>query len=136
MSIEWISTQHTEKTQYSHQAHCKSNDESVIKKAVDETVEKSISYLDENIRDDSLYFLVEWKSDDSSLTIFVSDDTKQKESLHIVRCSFDCQTDGNNINGDTIQYWTRDLLTTSANFIRFSLVAIFSQGDRQRTVLL
>jgi hypothetical protein len=136
MSIEWISTQHTEKTQYSHRAHCNSNDQSVIKKAVDQTVEKAIGYLDDNIRDDSLYFLVEWKSDDSSLTIFVSDDTKHKESLHLVRCTFDCASEEKGIDGDSIQYWTRDLLTTSADFIRFSLVAIFSKGDRQRTVLL
>jgi len=136
MSIEWVSTRHTEKTQYSHQAYCKSNDNNILKQAVNRTVEKAIGYLDENIRDDSMYFLVEWKAEDSSLTIFVSDDTKQSESLHIVHCTLDCLAKGDHIDTDNIQYWTRDLLTTSADFIRFSLVAIFSQGNRKQTVLL
>ncbi|MGS2717288.1 hypothetical protein ACVBE9_03895 [Eionea flava] len=144
IQMEWTTEKNTDNTQTVYYSHCKNNNEAAIKHAVNQTLEKAISYLYDNIQDDSLYFLVEWNNDDQSLAVVVTDDSKQKESKHKVHCDF--SEIGNSkvvdentpspIDVSSIQYWARDLLTTDTQYIRFSLVAIFSQGDRQKTQLL
>lgn len=142
--MEWTTETNTENTQTVYYSHCKNNDDAAIKNAVNQTIEKAISYLYDNIQDDSLYFLVEWDNDKQALTVVVTDDSKQKESQHKVHCDFSEKGASTSSDEDTsspidvssIQYWARDLLTTDTQYIRFSLVAIFSQGDRQKTQLL
>lgn len=138
--MEW--TTQTNDAQINHYSRCESSDEPTVKEAVKQTVEKAISYLYDNINDDSLYFLVEWDSTNSSLKIVVTDETKNNESQHHVCCDFFAENNNtgekqtHTIDVSSIQYWARDILTTDTQYIRFSLVAIFSQGNRQHTQLL
>lgn len=135
MSLTWETTQTDHPSQQMHSAICLSTDENAIKEAIDNSLHKAISLLGENIEDDSLYFLVEWKNN-SEFTIVVSDDSKQEISPSIVYCRLTIPTEKKNYFNEKIRYWTRDYLTTSNDFIHFSLVAIFSQGDRKKTELL
>ena len=139
MPLEW-NVNNTDSPRYLHQAVCNEASEAAIKDVIDGSIERAIDCLHENIQDDSLYFLVEWDEVTSSLTIIVTDDSKQKESPHKIVSDFSHVMSGaikdSNVDIDKIQYWVRDFLTTSTGFIRFSLVAIFSRGDRSNTILM
>ncbi|MFT6222083.1 MAG: hypothetical protein ACJA0C_001491 [Candidatus Endobugula sp.] len=147
MPLEW-NVNNTDSPRYLHQAVCNEPNEAAIKDVIDGSIERAIDCLHENIQDDSLYFLVEWNDAESSLTIIVTDDSKQKESPHKIVSDFSRvmgqeigsvmshTTKDSNVDIDKIQYWVRDFLTTSTGFIRFSLVAIFSRGDRNNTLLM
>ena len=143
MPLEW-NVNNTDSPRYLHQTVCNEPNEAAIKEVVDGSIERAIDCLHENIQDDSLYFLVEWNDAESSLTIIVTDDSKQKESPHKIVSDFS-NVMGQvmsgamkdiNVDIEKIQYWVRDFLTTSTGFIRFSLVAIFSRGDRSNTILM
>ena len=139
MPLEW-NVNNTDSPRYLHQTVCNEPNEAAIREVVDGSIERAIDCLHENIQDDSLYFLVEWNDAESSLTIIVTDDSKQKESPHKIVSDFSQVMSGaikdSNVDIDKIQYWVRDFLTTSTGFIRFSLVAIFSRGDRNNTLLM
>ena len=135
MPLEW-NVNNTDSPRYLHQAICNEANEAAIKGVINGSIERAIDCLHENIQDDSLYFLVEWDEATSSLTIIVTDDSKQKESPHKVVSNFEHVIKDSNVDIDKIQYWVRDFLTTSTGFIRFSLVAIFSRGDRNNTLLM
>jgi hypothetical protein len=139
MPLEW-NVNNTDSPRYLHQAVCNEANEAAIKDVIDGSIERAIDCLHENIQDDSLYFLVEWNDAESSLTIIVTDDSKQKESPHKIVSDFSQVMSGamkdSNVDIEKIQYWVRDFLTTSTGFIRFSLVAIFSRGDRNNTLLM
>lgn len=109
--------------------------EDVLKDAIDNSLQKAISLLSENIQDDSLYFLVEW-TNNRNFTIVVSDDTKQKIAPNIVCCKLPIPSEKEAYFNEKIRFWARDYLTTSNDFIHFSLVAVFSFGDRNKTELL
>ena len=135
--MEWTTETNTaQKVQ--HSTHCSLDSSNHIKHIVEQTIEKAISLLHDNIEDDSLYFLVEWDACASNLSVVVTDDTKTKEATHGVCCYFTDRTSDKQEELDVslIHYWVRDLLTTNTAFIRFSLVAIFSHGDRTKTELL
>ena len=135
MPLEW--NVNNTNTQHSlHQTTCKESTEAAIKTTIDGSIERAIDCLHENIQDESLYFLVEWNDTESSLTIIVTDDSKQKESPHKIVSDFRQAIPNSDVDIEKIQYWVRDFLTTSTGFIRFSLVAIFSRGDRNNTVLM
>lgn len=135
MNINWEIINNETTEQNIHQAYCAERDEASIKNAIDTSIEKAVNFLPNNVQDDSLYFLVEWLEDTNTLNIIVTDDSKHKESPEVTRCIFS-HIDKPLIDPEKIQYWTRDFLTTSGGFIRFSLVAIFCCGDRNKTVLL
>jgi len=143
MPLEW-NVNNTDSPRYLHQTVCNEPNEAAIREVVDGSIERAIDCLHENIQDDSLYFLVEWNDAESSLTIIVTDDSKQKESPHKIVSDFsnvmgqvmNGAIKDSNVDIDKIQYWVRDFLTTSTGFIRFSLVAIFSRGDRNNTLLM
>lgn len=137
MPLEWAISQHTETAQNIHQSQYSNTGDTSIKDAVNASLEKAIDLLPNNIQDDSLYFLVEWHSHNNTLSIVVTDDTKQKEAPEVVQCVFatDASTTTDNY-AENIQFLTRDYLTTSGGFIRFSLVAVFGLGERRKVELL
>lgn len=124
-----------------HEASCQAADESAVKLAVIETAHKAAQMLDDNIVDDSLYLLFTWQAESSTLTAVVTDDTKRKDATHIVRCQFPSTIDSTlSVDDDPFSsdliYWIRDYLTTSDEYMRFSLVALFTDGARDTTSML
>ncbi|MFT7405188.1 hypothetical protein [Zhongshania sp.] len=108
-------------------------------------VDKAVSVMPENINDDSLYLIFEF-DDHGVLRIVMTDDTKQQESAYGIACDMSsvtqylAESDYWKFKGepfaDIVKHCIRDYLTTCGAFMRYSLVAVFSEGDRARTELL
>ncbi|MFT7245652.1 MAG: hypothetical protein ACI82A_003023 [Candidatus Azotimanducaceae bacterium] len=113
-----------------HMSECIAQDEGSVRLALGECVEKSISLLQANINDESLYLLFEWCASSSVLSIVVTDSSKKSDSPHIVKCTF------TNLETEDVQYWLRDYFTTCASFMKYSLVAAFHCDKRSQSTLL
>ena len=135
MSLEWKVASNSS-THVTHISVCEDSHELAIKQAMEESVEKAISLLANNIRDDSLYFLIEWHSDTSTVKITVTDDSKTKVSAETVSCQCHIDDSHSSAYALSIQDWVKDYLTTSSSFIRFSLVAVFRLGSQGQSILL
>jgi len=98
--------------------------------AIQMSIDKAVSLLSDNINDNSRYFLVEWDEVNSNLRILVTDDSKQTDSKYVVTCQIPPHT------SDDIKYWVKDYLTTCSEFFKFSLVAVFQCGTRDKLELL
>ena len=113
-----------------HVSECIARDEGGIRLALGECVEKSISLLQANINNESLYLMFEWCASSSVLSIVVTDSSKEIDSPHIVKCTF------TNLETEDVQYWIRDYFTTCASFMKYSLVAAFHCNERSESTLL
>jgi hypothetical protein len=108
-------------------------------------VDKAVSVMAENINDDSLYLIFEF-DDCGVLRIVMTDDSKQQESAYSIACDMSsvtpylAESDYWKFKGerfaDIVKHCISDYLTTCGAFMRYSLVAVFSEGDRARTELL
>jgi hypothetical protein len=118
-------------------AGCEQMGENSHQQAVNQSVDKAIELLPLNIDDDSMYIIFEWDAQQLLLSIAVTDETKTKDAERCVQCRFS-RFDSSDMDDTTedIRYWIRDYLTTCDAFMRFSLIAIFHSGDRQRVDLL
>ena len=70
-----------------HSAIFKELAEAKIKLAIINCIDKAVKLLPKNIGDDSRYFLFEWNVVNSTLTIVVTDDSKENDSRHVVKCT-------------------------------------------------
>ena len=113
---------------------CAGNDEDAIKAGVEAALEKAVSLLDRNVRDDSRYLLCEWDADAARLQVVVSDDSKTKDAPEAVECCFEPFDAA--LDVALLQFLIRDYLTTCTAFLGWSLLAAFHEGDRQRSRLL
>ena len=113
---------------------CAGNDEDAIKAGVEAALEKAVSLLDRNVRDDSRYLLCEWNADAARLQVVVSDDSKTKDAPEVVECRFEPFDVA--LDVALLQFLIRDYLTTCTAFLGWSLLAAFHEGDRQRSRLL
>ncbi|MFT4797754.1 MAG: hypothetical protein ACJAYE_000945 [Candidatus Azotimanducaceae bacterium] len=113
-----------------HISECVAQNEGGIRLALGECVEKSISLLQTNINNESLYLMFEWCALSSILTVVVTDSSKKIDSQHIVKCTFA------KLESEDVQYWLRDYFTTCASFMKYSLVAAFHCDKRSESTLL
>ncbi|RNL60164.1 hypothetical protein D0911_14185 [Zhongshania marina] len=108
-------------------------------------VNKAVDELHSNILDNSLYLLFEFDKN-LVLNIVVTDESKQQESPYRVVCdmaslrSYLLESTHWKFKGeefaDVVKHELRDYLSTCSGFMRYSLVAVFSEGDRAKTELL
>jgi len=121
----------------------------LVAKAVQESIEKAVSFLPDNVADESRYFLFEWDITHSALTIVVTDDTKINDAKFVVKCCMSAlDQEINSIESDSakkekvlehsdfIKYKIKDYLTTCSSFMQFSLVAVFHNKTREKVELL
>jgi len=113
-----------------HHSEYAGTEESGIRLALAECVEKSISLLATNINDESLYLLFEWCTASSVLSIVVTDSTKKLDSAQVVKCGF------SRLDAEDLQYWLGDYFTTCESFMSYSLVAAFHSETRATSALL
>lgn len=136
MALNWT-IENTTDNHIIHSAVCSETSEQSIQAAVDACSEFAFTFLKDNIEDNSMYCLFDWNSSEAQLTITVTDDTKQKDAEHIVKMKFTgFESESAEDQEDTVKYWIKDMLTTSLAFLKFSLVAGFTRGSRQRVELL
>lgn len=139
-------------TQYTvHLSESNDIDDSLVKTAIEECIEKSVSLLAENINEKSMYYLCEWDPVCSMLTIVVTDATKEIDSPNVVKCSFVALDDKFlklqdredskwevlvEKYSENVRNWIRDYLTTCSGFMSYSLVAAFHSESRESSELL
>ncbi|MCK0154546.1 hypothetical protein MWU49_12580 [Alcanivorax sp. S6407] len=136
MTQNWTQQPHNDGAngQTLHAIRCPGDDEMAIKEGLEAALEKAVSLLDRNVRDDSRYLLCEWNADGATLQIVVSDDSKSKDAPEVVECGFDAFD--TRVDVEQVQFLIRDFLTTCTAFLGWSLLAAFHEGDRQRSRLL
>ncbi len=125
-------------------ADCPATADEEIRQALGQTMDRAVSLLSDNVKDESRYFLFEWDASAATLTIVVTDDQKQNDAANIVKLTLsglvEClHSDGamtEAAHRDNIKYFVRDYLTTSSEFHRYSLIAIFHSASRDNTELL
>jgi len=107
------------------------------KAAIIVCADKAFSLFDETVLDSSMFCLFEWKADEGSLTVVVTDETKQNEGKHRVTLVLPQFRD--DLSEDFIedtQAFIRDYLTTCLPFLQYSLIAGFSTGNRSAMRML
>lgn len=150
MTLDWNETPADNGSVLSF-AECALTEDGHVYGALAQAVEKAVLLLDDNVKDDSRYFLFEWDAVESELTIVVTDDHKQSDSLKVVKLSLPglakpletLQDDAVSEwaataeeCSDNIKFFIRDYLTTSSGFHQYSLIAIFHNESRNKTDLL
>ncbi len=114
-------------------------DSHAIKQALEAAARQAISLLDKTIKDDSLYLLFSWDQSLQQLQVVVTDASKTQDSDTQVQLRFS-QPPKESPNpedfAEQLHFWLKDFLASYAPFFRYSLVAIFSAGDRTQTHLL
>lgn len=102
------------------------------------SLQMAISKLDVNVTDSSLFFLIHWEPASSILTISVTDDSRV-----VVRCSFlaleekiQATVSSQEEFSDTLRFWCKEYLSTDQGFAQFSLVALFTDTNRESAVIL
>jgi len=121
----------------------------LIERAVQACIEKAVSFIPDNVTNESRYFLFEWDVVCSTLTIVVTDDSKENDSKIVVKCLMSVLDENTNTNksesawsdktaeyAQLVKYWIKDYLTTCSDFMKFSLVAVFHSESRENTELL
>ena len=126
-------------------------DENTVNVAIGSTIDKAVSLLNDNIDDNSRYFIFEWDVAHSALSIVVTDDKKQSDSPIVVTCCFaGLDKKMKQVKAQSQVEWekeaseyaevvkdiARDYLTTCHRFFSFSLVAIFHSDGRNKSALL
>jgi len=106
--------------------------------AVQACMDKAIGFLSDNVDDESRYFLFEWNVACSTLTIVVTDDSRENDSQYVVKCLMSALDDDKKSIEyvSMIKYEIKDYLTTSSEFLKYSLVAVFHSGSRGKVDLL
>jgi len=122
-----------------------------VQLAIENCIDKAVLHLADNINDDSRYLLFEWDVVYSLLTIVVTDDRKENDAIHVVKCSFtgidskfnakDDIPDNdweNRVNeyAQDIKFWIKDYLSLCNGFLDYSLVAAFHCKNRASIELL
>lgn len=141
-----------EDTEYTvHFADCEEVLDEKVQSAINAGIEKSVGLLELNLRDDSMYLLFEWDVVYSTLTIVVTDESKEKDSGHVIKCSFpELDREMNTVSEDTdnawesrvnahakqVEFWIRDYLTTCTPFLNYSLIAAFHCESRDTIKLI
>ena len=134
-----------------HLAFFKELGETELKSAIIDCIDKAVELLPQNIGDDSRYFLFEWDLVYSTLTVVVTDDSKENDSRHVVKCIMStldekmselASTSERTWEAKTKEFselvkgWIHNYLTTCSGFMKYSLIAIFHNESRENAKLL
>ena len=120
-----------------HTTTCTDTLERDIQVALNVSADYAFTLLDECIGDDAMYCLFIWDDNEKSLTVAVTDETKTKDGKHLVTVSFSgFGAEPSEDRADTVKYWLTDHLTTSQEFLKYSLIAGFVRGERDRVELM
>lgn len=132
-----------------HDATSDASTEHALKLAISECVEKSAQLMHLNIVDESQLMMYGWDPIQATLTVVMTDISKQHDSVHTCRCVFpslsqqlaeaeqaSSSSQAREACTQNVALWIKDYLTTCSTFMNFSLVALFHTGDRQASSLL
>jgi hypothetical protein len=119
-----------------------------LKASVEACALKAIQLIESHITDDSLYLMFEWNKEDCTLHAVLTDATKSQDAPNSVTLKLKALSNlenkfaGNEKDqfmeeqAEKIIFWLHDYFSTSTEFFRYSLVAIFHSSTRNNTRLL
>jgi len=123
-----------------HKAESADNTQESIKIAVLASADYAFSLFDDNVKDESMYCLFDWDFAQQALTISITDPSKTLLAKHRVQLklmNYDAYLSNEEDQQEQIQLWLHNHLTTSAEFLQYSLVAaMVANGDLASSVLL
>jgi hypothetical protein len=127
-----------------HFTQCDEQHEKEIQEHLNLVLDRAIGIIPQSIHDDARYLLFVWNSDSATLDIVSTDDQKTHDASENVQLRIEPWSQSTEPSTeqakqeqtDNIHYWIKNYLTTSSEFLHFSLIAMFSLGDRAKTQLL
>lgn len=125
------------KDQLYHCASCDGPQDKQVQQFINSVIDRAIAIIPQSMNDNARYLLFSWNQQDACLEVVTTDDNKVQDSLesiktHIAQWHAATGCD----QSETMHYWIRDYLTTCPEFLHYSLIAIFCEGDRSKTRLL
>ena len=138
-SIMWTQ-ENTSDGKILHKATSSANTQDAIKLVVLAAADQAFGLFNDNIEDDSMYCIFDWNFAEQALNITITDPTKRKSAQHVVQLVLEHYADyliAKDDQQEQMQLWLHNHLTTSAEFLQFSLVAaITAEGDMDSSQLL
>jgi frataxin-like iron-binding protein CyaY len=123
-----------------HKAISAANTQDSIKVAVLACADQAFSLFDDNVKDESMYCLFDWDFSQQVLTISITDPSKTRSAKHTVQLTLEnyaAYLVDKEDQQEQMQLWLHNHLTTSAEFLQYSLVAaIIADGNASDSVLL
>jgi hypothetical protein len=123
-----------------HKAVSAANTQESIKIVVLACADKAFSLFGDIVKDESMYCLFNWDFAQQALTINVTDPSKTvlaDKGVQLVLENYAAYLTDKEDQQEQMQLWLHNHLTTSAEFLQYSLVAaIVTDGDISRSVLL
>lgn len=127
-----------------HHAQSNAMDDSALVNDIDAALDKAVSFLNANVKNESRYFLVEWNRPSSTLRLAVTNDAKLEDGADVVVLGFTAlnakiQTAGDSereLYSEKMQFWVKEYLSICAGFMDYSLVAVFTDSTRDRVRML
>lgn len=127
-----------------HHTESTAVEDSAVANDIDAALEKAVSFLNANVKNESRYFLVEWDRSSSILRLAVTDDRKLQDATDVVCCRFAALNQQLQAQGaeaveqcsEKVQFWLKDYLSSCAAFMDYSLVAVFTDSTRDRVRML
>ncbi|MBV0934713.1 hypothetical protein [Marinobacterium weihaiense] len=117
-----------------HYAESQAVDDAALKQDVEACLALSMSQLNANVKNESLFYMVEWQPETAVLRLSVTDGQKANDARDVVCCRF-VAVGGQDLS-DRMSFWAKDYLSTCTGFMDFSLVALFTDSTRARTQIL
>lgn len=121
-----------------HHAESNAADDPAIKQDLEASLEKAVSLLDRNVKNESLFFMAEWNPAGGVLRLSVTDGQKANDAEEIVCTRFNSLV-GGEAGGELtekVSFWVKDFLSICESFMNFSLVALFTDTSRERVQIL
>ena len=119
-----------------HFTDCTATDDKALAKAVDESIDKMISLMDAAVTDESRYLLFDWCETSATLAIYVTDDSKRQDAEVVVKLGLKEWARQETEPAEKIKFFAKHYLTVCSGFFSYSLIAVFTRGDRANTELL
>ncbi len=123
-----------------HCAICSDHQNSVVQSFINSAIDRAIAIIPQSMHEDARYLLFNWSADTGTLTAVTTDDEKSHDASESIQLSIkDWQPSPGTLPADqseTLHYWIRDYLTTCADFLHYSLIAVYCEGDRNKSRLL
>jgi len=141
MSLQWKSIESPTDNTVVHSAVCAAVNGDDLKLAMEQCLDQALAHLDENVTEDSLYFLCEWQFQQKTLTVSVTNEHKNNDSKHKVNCVFDALSESELANdeqefSENVRFWLKDYMSLSDAFLQFSIIALYTDAGRTQTRLL
>lgn len=120
-----------------HHAESAAADDDSLKQVLEEVLARAVELLDSNVDDQAQCLLLEWNPAQASLRVSVSDASRQRDAQEVVICRLPAlAAQEPAVCSEKLRFWAKDYLSTCLAFMRFSLLALYTDCDRARASLL